>query len=318
MTLRCSGDNVTDAITTRKNIAAFHRPEVLISIPNVAGYPQPSCLLRMDVGNQRGQWIDLGFDQLVASGLGICGDDKYLYHVYLASPDLSTHLTILDRSSLRVASVTPLLEVSDVHSIVRLDDELIVASTGTDQILAYRINGAELDTCRQVWSPTDSGADTHHINSLVVADGRLLCSAFGPKENHSWTSVRNGYIRDLTQDSIIVGGLRQPHSATWHDGQLFFCNSLEGSVNTSDDVIAFLYGYSRGLSFGCDGTLYVGTSLSRRPPEPSDDTGVFRNPGDPGELHGQCALIEMTERGTNRLEMPMAPHGVEIYDILTL
>ena len=193
-----------------------------------------------------------------------------------------------------------------------------MASTGVDQILAYPIDGLALGPARVVWSPTDSGTDTHHINSLAVTDGKLFCSAFGPKENDSWTSVRNGYIYDVSTDNLVVGGLRQPHSATWHDDQLFFCNSLEGSVNAGLEVVAYLYGYSRGLSFGPDGQVYAGTSLSRRPPPQSDDTAVFRNPSDPGDLHGHCALIQMTERGTNRVEMTLATFGSEIYDILIL
>ena len=89
-------------------------------------------------------------------------------------------------------------------------------------------------------------------------------------------------------------------------------------MNTADGVLAYLYGYSRGLAFGPDGTLYAGTSLSRRPRTDMADAGVFGNPADEGDLHGQCALIQMTPGGTNRVEMPMEPFGSEIYDIVVL
>jgi Domain of unknown function (DUF4915) len=296
----------------------FDQPRLLISIQNVALDPRPSCLLLFDVASQRKQWIDIGLGQLLASGLGIYGDDRHIFHVCIANADFSTHLVVLDRSTLDVIHVRPLPEVEDGHSVLHYVDELIVVSTGTDQIIAYPLCDADLGKPRILWSPTDSGTDTHHINSLCVADGELLCSAFGPKDDDSWATARSGYVRNLTTDTMLIQGLRQPHSATWHDGELYFCNSLEGSINTTYGVVAYLYGYARGLTFGIDGTMYAGTSLSRRPPQQSDDTAVFRNPGDEGDLHGQCALIRMTESGTNRVETGMSPFGNEIYDIVVL
>lgn len=307
-----------DVSDDRPRARLLERPQLLVSIQNVALDPRPSCLLRMDVMTQRKEWIDVGLGQPLASGLGIWSDDRYVYHVCIANSDFGTYLTVLDRESLQVLHVQQLAEVVDGHSVVRFGEEMIVVSTGTDEIIGYRLHGFELGAMRVVWTPTGSGTDTHHVNSLAVANGELLCSAFGPKEDDSWATARNGYVRNVTTDTVLVSGLRQPHSASWHDGQLFVCNSLEGSVNTNDGVVAFLYGYTRGLTFSRDGTMYVGTSLSRRPPRATDDTGVFRNPGDPGDLHGQCAVIQMAEHGGHRLEMNMAPFGNEIYDIVVL
>jgi Domain of unknown function (DUF4915) len=271
----------------------------------------------MDVTTQHKEWIDVGLGQLLASGVGICADEKYLYHVLVAQSDFSTHLSILERNSLEVVNLQPLPEVNDGHSLLRFGDDLVVVSTGTDEIFAYPLRDGGIGDARLFWSPTNSGADTHHVNSLAVAGGELLCSAFGPKGGDSWYTAMNGYIRNLTSDRIVLDGLRQPHSVTWHDDRLFFCNSLEGSVNTADGVIAYLYGYSRGLAFGPHGTMYAGTSLSRRP-SGSDDSSVFGNPSDSGDLHGQCALIQMTDTGTNRVESSIAPFGNEIYDIFVL
>ncbi len=83
-------------------------------------------------------------------------------------------------------------------------------------------------------------------------------------------------------------------------------------------MVAYLSGYSRGLAFGPHRTLYVGTSLARRPRTPTDDTGVFLNPSGEGVLHGQCAVIQMSLQGTNRIETAIAPLGNEIYDLLVL
>jgi hypothetical protein len=230
---------------------------------------------------------------------------------------------VLDRKSLEVLLVQALPEVDDGHSIVRFGDDLVIVSTGTDQVFAYTTDGPRIGTPRLLWSPSPSGpkADTHHVNSVAVANGELLCSAFGPRDDGSWYTARNGYIRNLSTGELVLDGLRQPHSTIWSGGQLFFCNSLEGTVNTPDEVVAYLYGYSRGLAFGSDGTLYVGTSLSRRPRQDIlgvSGANIFGNPSDAGDLHGQCALIRMTSSGANRLELPMVPFGNEIYDILVL
>ena len=297
---------------------ALDRSVVLISFANVAAQPLRSCLLRFDVVAQRGEWVDVGLGQLLASGVGICADDQHVYHVCVANPDFSTYLVVLDRATLDVKHVQPLPQIDDGHSVVRYGDELMVVSTGTDQIFAYPLCGMEVGGPRVAWSPSASGTDTHHVNSLTIADGDLLCSAFGPREDDSWYTARNGYIWNISTGDIVVDGLRQPHSATWYDGRLFFCNSLEGTVNTLDGEIVFLYGYSRGLAFGPDSTLYAGTSLSRRPPSAMADAGLFGNPSDDGDLHGQCALIEMSQSGANRVEVAMSQFGNEIYDILVL
>jgi hypothetical protein len=53
-------------------------PELQISITNVASGPLSSCLLHMDVLSQRKEWVEVGAGQLLASGLGIWPDDRYL------------------------------------------------------------------------------------------------------------------------------------------------------------------------------------------------------------------------------------------------
>jgi hypothetical protein len=272
----------------------------------------------MDVFTQRKEWIDVGIGQPLASGVGIGADEQYVYHICIANPNFGTYLTILDRQSLEVVHVQLLEEVVDGHSVVRFGDSLVVASTGTDEIVGYELQGFELGTAYVVWSPTGSGTDTHHINSLAIANCELLCSAFGPKEGDSWAATREGYVRNVTTDTVLLDGLQQPHSAFWHEGQLLVCNSLEGSVITDDGALAYLYGYARGLTFGLDGTMYAGTSLSRRRPHSNDDPGLFGNPNDPGTVHGQCAVIQMAPSGGHRLEMAMAPFGNEIYDIVVL
>jgi len=290
--------------------------ELLASICNVAASPRPTCLLRLDVEAQRAEWVDVGVGEPLVSGAGICSDERYVFHVSIVEDGFGTVLSILDKAHLAVVQVQALDEVSDAHSVVRHGDDLLVASTGTDEIVAYRLDGPKACDARSVWTPTGARSDTHHINSLALARGEVLCSAFGAKESDSWATARNGYIHNITRDTQVMSGLRQPHSATWHGETLYFCNSREGTVETSDAVVAFLAGYSRGLAFGPDGTVFAGTSLSRRPRTPSVDGGAFLNPSDPGELTGQCAVVQFSPEGGHRLEIGMGSYGAEIYDLV--
>ena len=103
-----------------------------------------------------------------------------------------------------------------------------------------------------------------------------------------------------------------------NEGELYFCNSVEGTVNTTDDVIAYLVGYSRGLAFGPGEKMFAGTSLSRRLSRSAARKGegdVFLNPTGEGEVAGRCAVIEMSTRPSHRMEISMEQHGREIYDL---
>jgi hypothetical protein len=293
-------------------------PPLLASVANRAAFPRPSCLFGIDLNTQRREWIDVKLNQLVASGLGIFADQEFIYHVCLSSPNLDTYLIVFDRSSLSVVDIHPLEAVRDGHSVLRHEGELLVVSTGTDEIISYPLHGSTLGQARVLWTPTGSGTDTHHVNSVALLGDDILCSAFGPKDEGSWSTAQHGYIQNISIGENLVEGLQQPHSTTCRDGEVFFCNSLEGTVNSVDDTIAYLNGYSRGLAFAADGTLYAATSLSRRPSDPNAERAVFRNPGDDGELHGHCAIIQISGSGGSRLEISLAEFANEIYDLLVL
>ncbi len=257
--------------------------------------------------------MDVGCsEEPLIAGLGICADERFIYHASLAKTDHRTVLSVLDRDTLAVLHVQQLPEISDVHSIQRLEDELFVASTGTDEIVAYRMDGCVAKNARVVWSPTGSGTDTHHINSLGQLNGELWCSAFGDRGGESWVTAGNGYVHNVSTDKRLLEGLRQPHSVTFYDGQLYFCNSQAGTVDSSEGTVAFLVGYSRGLAFSSEGTMYAGTSLSRRTTHGADE---FLNLGNAGLLSGRCAVVKIPPEGS-RLEIGLSHAGFEVYDLL--
>lgn len=289
---------------------------LLVSFCNVAAHPLPSCLVRFDLGTRAVEWVDVGLGgELLASGVGLCHDDALLYHLSIRNSDFATLLTILDKVSLTVRSVTELTEISDGHSLVRRGLDLVVVSTGTDEILSYRVNGTGVSAPRLVWSPTGARDDTHHLNSVAVVGGRLLCTGFGPKTNDSWTSASQGYVFDIDTGTTVREGLHQPHTICEHQGRIMLCNSRLGSIDDLDGPIGFLSGYSRGLAFAPDGTIYAGTSLARRATPALSGATEFDNPNTPGVLHGRCAVVVMAPNGP-RIEIGMSAYGAEIYDLL--
>lgn len=305
--------------------------DLLISICNVPFDPRPSCLLRMNTTTQEVAQVDIGFaEPLVLSGVGLCRDENYVFHVSLALPDVATpppvpgrpvdlvtQLSVLDLRDMRVVNVQPLPEINDCHSIVRYKDLLYAVSTGTDEVFTYHLRGTEVTDPQLVWTPSSAAQDVHHVNSITIANDDVVCSAFGPKEGDSWATSTHGYIYNISSDTRILDGLHQPHTATWSPQGLYFCNSRLGTVNHGNRVIGQLSGYARGLAFAPEGVMYAGTSVGRRPVENSTRTDVFRHPEDPGELNGRCAVVQFTPGGA-RTEIGLSSFGFEIYDLLLL
>lgn len=292
---------------------------LLVSFCNFATQAKPSGLLLVDTATWSSRWVDIGYGgELAVSSVGIALDDQFVYHVSIAQQDFDTVLSVLDRQTLDVLHIQVLAEVKDGHSVIRVGDEIYVASTGTDEVIAYQLDGYRPVRSHPVWAATDSGDDTHHLNSLAVAGPAPVVSAFGPKAGGSWATSRHGYIYDLDGKRVIVEDLEQPHSLAFSAGQLHYCNSVLGTVETSAGAVAHLSGYSRGLAFAPDGGCYAATSLGRRRGVDPGDDRQFLNLNDQGMTHGRCALIQFPAVPGARLEVGLGFAGAEIYDIAVL
>jgi hypothetical protein len=291
-------------------------PSLLVSFCNFAHRPRPTGLLRVDTATWRSEWVDIGCGQFPrVSGTGICADEQFVYHVSIAEAEHATTLTVLNRASLEVVYVQDLAEVSDGHSVVRYGNGLVIASTGSDELVGYRLDGCHPVDAHVVWSPTHSGTDLHHLNSLAAIDGDLMCSAFGARSGDSWVTARDGYVFNVSRQTTVTNGLDQPHSVTWAAGELCVCNSALGTVQSTGRVIARLAGYSRGLAFTAD-AMYVATSLGRTPGIDAGAGRRFMNPSADGTLIGRCAVVRVPLDGGARLEIGLGFAGAEIYDLL--
>jgi acetolactate synthase I/II/III large subunit len=113
--------------------------------------------------------------------------------------------------------------------------------------------------------------DAHHLNCLVVLDGRLLACAFGRFSGHRAWSVPGaaegaGCVFDVASGQEILGGLTCPHHPRRLDGRWLVCDSHgHALVEIHDDGRrrrVELGGWTRGIAYD-ERSVYVGLSAQR-------------------------------------------------------
>ena len=140
--------------------------------------------------------------------------------------------------------------VKDIHSLAMHQGSLLAVSTGTDQVLAYPLNHRQFGEPFVYWQASDTGKDVNHINSLTVANGKVLVSFFGPKRSELWSSTsRNGGILNVDDNVLIKDELDHPHTVSWKDGQVYFCESMKGIFRSIDAALCREDGYARGITW---------------------------------------------------------------------
>lgn len=155
---------------------------------------------------------------------------------------------------------TPFL--SDVHSIGWMDGRLVVASTGTNQIVALDLE--RTDEHEVLWPKHK--VDYLHLNSACLHAGDLyVCGHHGPDGEH-----RNniGFVFSVSENRKIVAGLSNPHTLFVHQDRIHLLNSAEGTIRRVDlatgqaPVVFNAFGYVRGACVH-GGSLIFGISASR-------------------------------------------------------
>lgn len=103
-----------------------------------------------------------------------------------------------------------------------------------------------------------SPQDRCHLNGLCLIDGRpKYVTALGATDDAAgWRAnkARGGVLLDVESGETIAEGLSMPHSPRWHAGQLWLCESGDGSIGTVDlrtgkyEAVARVDGFTRGFS----------------------------------------------------------------------
>lgn len=151
----------------------------------------------------------------------------------------------------------------DPHGLALADTHLYVVSTGNNRVIRYGLRDPSFEPDCVYAHP---GGDPQHFNGIAKHNQRLILSAFGVAAASARDVEKTGYIIDAAQGACLRTRLDQPHSPTWRDGVLFFCESNASLLWVGDDTLR-LDGYLRGLAISSEGFLHVARSSPRPPRE---------------------------------------------------
>jgi len=294
---------------------------VLISFCNVVN--DGPMLGLLDVTRRTFRAVDVPPDVKGHRGLtGLAASDRYIYagvQWRRRRDDANSRLLILDRHDLSFVALHTFQSVQRVHSLLVDGDAIYAVSTGSDEVIRCDLQNGILGSEVVVWRPVADGPreDTRHINSIVAFDNSLYISAFGPKQDQLWSSVRNsGYVVNVATGEVVATGLQHPHSLTVAGEALAFCESKAAAIQiVGRGVMARdLPGYARGLC-QVETSLLVGTGVSRHVSESTGKPVVNRDDIE----DGRCTVTAVAMRnGEKEFVMDLSAHGREIYDLLPL
>jgi hypothetical protein len=282
--------------------------------------PVGHALALFDCETEAFEWIDVsGVPLPVYGATGLCrvGDTYYAALQVRAPGTLGTVLAQFADDG-RLLRSAPLARVHDAHSLLWWDGELLLVSSGTNQVFAIDWTPNDVPRTR-VFFEREQGADTLHMNSLQAFEGRVYLSMFGCKPSTSWRDAIDGQVLDLTAGGTVVRrGLQHPHSLFVEDGGLFCVNSraaalvhIAGAPPARETPLS---GYVRG-ALADGGQLFVGTSMRRKQ---SKSRGV---PETSTELSSEatgsgCGLHVFGCAQRVARWHDLSPFGAELYDLL--
>lgn len=153
---------------------------------------------------------------------------------------------------------------ADPHDLFMIDNRIVCANTGSNQLIFYGPDGIELE--RRSYP---GERDAWHINCISRWSDSTAVSCFGRFNTHRGykdNTVKAGFIFDIESNRILWDGLSQPHSPLYLAKGQFVCDSethrlLKRDSQGREQSVQF-DGYTRGLASGMQ-HLYVGVSASR-------------------------------------------------------
>ncbi len=299
--------------------------EILVSFCNLRSLPGRHALGLLNSNTMNFRMIKLPPE--IPKSIGMMGLAQSSRHVFVGlqvsggtkSAFSPPGLLVFDRKDFTLVNHYVFKEVRDIHSLCLSQDEhnLYVVSTGTDEVIILKLNGAAVLEERIFWRPEGQNyrQDINHINCIYEWEGDLVVSGFGEKsEKEEWNSARSGFISNISQNKIIVSGIEHPHSFVDLNGRLAYCESKKRQVCIlNEECIANLSGYSRGLCY-TDDKLFIGTSASRKF---SKSTRKMNRPMGLGSDGGACTVSRFSTKDFKiEKTVSLKNYSEEIYDLL--
>lgn len=292
--------------------------EILISFCNLPT-PRNSGLLHYNLDHSSGQWIELGYQAgSILGNVGICRNKRFIFCLFnVFEQGATTYVSILDAHQLSPLLCQKLDEVVDPHSLCIDDNRITIASTGIDELIQYQFAPDGLYNPQVIWRASNTSADTHHLNSVIVVKNQILCSCFGPRQGEKWTTASEGYILNVSTNRVLKKGIYHPHSLIEHRGQVYYCESVHSALSSLDEKIASFDGYTRGLAFLNQDKAVIGASLGRRTSRSERLIYGLGNTVE-GNIEGQCNIVVYDTRRQEIQTHDLSEYGTEVYDICPL
>lgn len=234
---------------------------LLISLCNANQYNSQFSLAVIDTSTGETWLVDCGAFLDFKADNGVTGLLQTPGGLAVAVQSGRPRVALLD-ADFRVAWTTTDERLTDVHSLTLHEDgRILVMSSGRNKILEIDPVTGKVGLFWE-YAPVDT--PFLHLNSLAFLDGRaVVCShKLPPEAGHP--SETGGCWR-LDDYSVVIPGLRSPHTLTAEDGGLVCLSSADGRVATFKDGVvseAEVRGYVRGMLAAGD-EVYIGSSALR-------------------------------------------------------
>lgn len=278
--------------------------------------------LRFAVLHARGieRVIELGASatSIPANGVtGVCFvEDK----IYVALQSRQSSVILQLNRDFELLSEIKLDGVSDVHGLVSVDRELLIVSTGTNEVVAFE--PADSKRMRLVWADAGSSSDRDHLNDLHIApNGQFLMSCFGRRTPEM---MRSGSLVDVKSGRVLLTGLREPHSPFCWKEQVYILESATGDLirigsGSIPERVLGIVGYARGL-FIDDEFVVIGKSgyRNRSRSRLGDDRAMPIAPAVAGDVLACSGVHFIPHDRREPSWVDTTPYGREIYQVIAL
>lgn len=242
---------------------------LLLTFCNTSYLPKQNFLGVYNWLEHKLQYVSLATNspekEIFSKGVGATGITK-VEDGYIVTTQSSTHpcLIFLDLN-LNLINWKALEIAKDPHSITYNQGFIYIASTGNNSIIKLPFNG-NFGTEEIHWSFDDSSKDIIHLNGISFFKDELVVCCFGEKKDDK--TIRSGFVKNISNNEILLEGIREPHNLTCYQDKLYVLESMTGSIYQIDQGTYKIYqeftGYVRGLAFGEQNDIFVIRNARRR------------------------------------------------------
>ncbi len=225
----------------------------LISFCNVGYLSKQHCLGVYDWEQHHLDYVSLPLEKLQIDYKKVGGSTGLIRtetNYFLVLQSKYPYVLCLDHQ-LNVIDCQGLKLVNDPHSLAFHEGYLYIVSTGNNSIvrLPYENKFGEEELHLQL---DETESDQIHLNSLNFFENQLIISCFGINKGENF--IRNGYIKNVYSNQILLEGIREPHSLVKYNNALYVLESITGCVykiipGDTCELFKEFSGYARGLAF---------------------------------------------------------------------